>query len=413
MQENRSFDNYFGMLADYRRRNGFANADQIDGLPATASNPGFTLTGQLDPANPIAAFHSPSVCTDNLSGTWNEAHRNRNFVHPSAPDPAPLDGFVAEAANWARNNAGVDINGKRAMAFFTENEIPFYYALASNFAISDRYFCSLMTHTQPNRMYLLAGSSYGKITSLKNYPPPLNQAVDAKTIFDLCNENNISWKIYSHGRAAHPTTFTYLQLFKSYAAMGGASNPKIVDGGQFATDCQNGQLPQFSLIEIVPEGLDEHPGNNLQDGAAVVATYFRSLMNSPSWAKSAMILCYDEHGACFDHVSPPPAIAPDDIAPQFITPFDIPVGFDSYGFRVPFVMVSPWSRKNFVSHVVNDHTSILKLIETRFKMPALTRRDAAANDLTDMFDFSAPSFATPPTLPDPVHTGVCNKALLL
>jgi phospholipase C len=413
MQENRSFDNYFGMLADYRRRNGFPNADDIDGLPSNASNPGFITGGKLDPANPIAAFHSPSVCTDNLSSTWNESHRNRNFVHPAAADPAPLDGFVAEAANWARNNGGVDINGKRAMAFFTEKEIPFYYALASNFAISDRYFCSLLTHTQPNRMYLLAASSYGKITSLKNYPPPLNQAVDGKTIFDLCNENNVSWKIYSHGRATHPSTFTYLQLFKSYAAMGGAKNPNIVDGGQFATDCQNGTLPQFSLIEIVPEGLDEHPGNNLQDGAAVSATYFKALMDSPSWAKSAMILTYDEHGACYDHVPPPAAVTPDDIAPQYLTPFDVPVGFDSYGFRVPFVMVSPWSRKSFVSHVVNDHTSILKLIETRFKMPALTRRDAAASDLTDMFDFSAPAFATPPNLPDPVHTGVCNKALLL
>jgi phospholipase C len=137
-------------------------------------------------------------------------------------------------------------------------------------------------------------------------------------------------------------------------------------------------------------------------------------MNSPSWAKSAMILTYDEHGACYDHVAPPAAVTPDDIAPQYLTPFDVQVGFDQYGFRVPFVMVSPWSKKNFVSHVVNDHTSILKFIETRFKMPSLTRRDAAANDLTDMLDFTgAPAFATPPTLPDPVHNGVCNKNLLI
>jgi phospholipase C len=411
-QENRSFDNYFGMLADYRRRNGFPNADDIDGLPADASNPGFTATGQLDRANPIAAFHSPTVCTDDLSSTWNESHRNWDFAHPTT-DAGLLDGFVAEAAAWARNNKGIDVQGKRAMGFFTEKEIPFYYALASNFAISDRYFCSMLSHTQPNRMYMLSGSSYGKITSLKNYPPPLNGAVAGKTIFDLCNDHNVTWKIYSHGRAAKPSTFTYLQLFKSYAAMGGAKNPNIVDGGQFALDAQAGTLPQVSLIEIASGGLDEHPGNNLQDGAAVAATYFRALMGSPSWAKSAMILTYDEHGACYDHVPPPPAVPPDDIAPQFLTPFDVKVGFDRYGFRVPFVMVSPWSRKNFVSHVVNDHTSILKMIETRFNMPPLTRRDAVANDLTDMLDFSTgqPAFATPPTLPDPVHT-VCNKSLL-
>jgi phospholipase C len=410
MQENRSFDNYFGMLPDYRRRNGFPNADDIDGLPANASNPGFTADGQLDPANPVLAFHAPSVCSDNLSSTWNESHKNRNYVHP-ATAPAPLDGFVAEAAKSARATAGADINGRRAMGFYTEKDIPFYYALASNFAISDRYFCSILTHTQPNRMYLLAATSFGKITSLKNYPPPLNAPVVGKTIFDLCDEHNVTWKIYSQNKGNKPSQFTYFSLFQSFFNMGGANNPKIVDGGQFAIDAQNGTLPQFSLIEIVPEALDEHPGNNLQDGAATAATYIRALMNSPSWAKSAMIHTYDEHGACFDHVPPPQAVAPDDIAPQFLTTFDVQAGFDNYGFRVPFIMISPWSRKNFVSHVINDHTSILKFVETRFGMPPLTRRDAAAQDLTDMLDFSAPSFATPPDLPDPVHTGVCDITL--
>jgi phospholipase C len=342
----------------------------------------------------------PGVCHENLSSTWNESHKDWNFKLPASSDPA-LDGFVAIAAIWSRHNVGiksnvVDVLGKRAMGYFTENELPFYYELASQFPISDRYFCSLLTHTQPNRMYLLAGSSYGRITSLKNYPD--SSAIDAKTIYDLLSENNISWKIYIHNRHADPNSFTYFRMFRSYERMGGPSNPNIVDGAQFATDAQNGTLPQFSMIELTG-GYDEHPGNNIQVGANAVASYFTALMNSPSWQSSAMFFSYDEHGAFYDHVPPPSAVPPDDIAPMYVNHGDVQAGFDRYGFRVPFVVVSPWARKNYVSHTVADHTSILKFVETRFGLPNLTQRDASAHDLLDMFDFSAMSWKTPPDLP--------------
>lgn len=400
MQENRSFDHYFGMLPDYRRRNSIPGADDIDGLPANASNPSFTLDGKLDPANPVTAFHQTAVRHDNLSCTWNETHRNWNYLAPASPT-ATLDGFVAIAAIWSRNNASrpgvTDFEGRRAMGFYTDNELPFYYALASQFAISDRYFCSALTHTQPNRMYLLAGTSFGRITSLKNYPDP--SPVEGNTIFDLLNEHGISWKIYIHARNGNPNAFTYYRSFKSYSRNGGANNPRIVDGIEFSVDAQNGTLPQVSMIEVTG-GLDEHPGNNIQQGASVIRSYFMDLMHSPSWTKSAMMLTYDEHGALYDHVPPPPAVPPDDIAPMYLKPTDVQAGFDRFGFRVPFVMVSPWARKHYVSHAVADHTSILKFIETRFGLPSLTRRDAAAHDLLDMLDFSSMSWETPPNLPE-------------
>lgn len=401
MQENRSFDHYFGMLPDYRRRNNIPGADEIDGTPADASNPSYTLDNHLDPSNPVRPFHLSSACHENLSSTWNESHRDWNFHDPSSATPT-LDGFVAIAAAWSRNNVDtnpkvIDLAGKRAMGYYTEKDLPFYYSLASQFAMSDRYFCSALTHTQPNRMYLLAGSSYGRIASLKDYPLPYSTAVDAKTIYDLLTEHKISWKIYIHKRD-NPNSYTYFRMFKSYDRMGGPSNPNIVDGSQFAADAQNGTLPQFSMIEFTG-GYDEHPGNNIQVGADAVASYFTALMKSPSWPKSAMILVYDEHGAFYDHVAPPTAIPPDDIAPIYLTPHDVQAGFDRYGFRVPFVMVSPWAKKNYVSHQVADHTSILKFVETRFKLPSLTRRDAAAHDLLDMFDFTQMTWKTPPSLP--------------
>jgi phospholipase C len=411
MQENRSFDHYFGMMPDYRQRMGIPGGSDIDGLPANASNPSYTLDNQLDSANLVTAFHQTAVKHENLSCTWNETHRNWNFHNPASPNPV-LDGFVAIAAIWSRNNIAtpgvVDIMGQRAMGYYTDQELPFYYALASQFAMSDRYFCSALTHTQPNRMYLLAGSSYGRITSLKNYPDPT--AVDAKTIFDLLTEHGISWKIYIHHRTGNPNAFTYYRSFKSYARNGGLNNPNIVDGSEFATDATNGTLPQVAMIEVTG-GLDEHPGNNIQQGSSVVRSYFMDLLHSPSWASSAMMLTFDEHGGLYDHVIPPAAVPPDDIAPMYLSPTDVQAGFDRYGFRVPFVMVSPWAKKNFVSHTVADHTSILKFIETRFGLPSLTRRDAAAHDLQDMFDFSAMSWPKPPDLPDQPITGSTTSSI--
>src|SRR5262249_36238126 len=126
-----------------------------------------------------------------------------------------------------------------------------------------------------------------------------------------------------------------------------------------------------------------------------------------SWKNSIMMLTYDEGGGFYDHVAPPAAVKPDDIEP-ILNPTDIQGSFDRYGFRVPFAMISPWAAKNFVSHQVADHTSILKLIETRFDLQPLTARDAAAHDLTDMLDFTAMSWETPPTLPEQPDTEVCD-----
>src|SRR5207253_8247873 len=144
---------------------------------------------------------------------------------------------------------------------------------------------------------------------------------------------------------------------------------------------------------------DEHPCSNIQVGEAWVAQVTDALFKSPDWGSSALFYTYDENGGFYDHLPPPPAVVPDDIPPM-LEQGDTPGAFDRYGFRVPVVVVSPYSKAHFVSHRVNDHTSILRFIEVRFGLPALTRRDAAANPMLEFFDFSHPSFATPPTLPD-------------
>jgi phospholipase C len=123
------------------------------------------------------------------------------------------------------------------------------------------------------------------------------------------------------------------------------------------------------------------------------------LMASPSWQDSVFILTYDEGGGVYDHVAPPSAVHPDGIAPIDLTPSDIPGDFDRYGFRMPLIVVSPFTRPHYVSHTPADFTAILKLIETRFNLPSLTRRDAAQMDMSEFFDFANVPWRVPPTPP--------------
>jgi len=195
---------------------------------------------------------------------------------------------------------------------------------------------------------------------------------------------------------------------------------------QLTTDMQNGTLPQVSFLE--PAGyveLDEHPGTddnqpvgNLQTGVKYIAGIINTLMTSPSWKDTVLILTYDEAGGFYDHVPPQLATPPDPI--QFPTdlitnPPDICLndttdqicGFYYTGYRLPLIVISPFTQANYVSHTVMDYTAILKLIETRFNLPNLTARDAAQPSMGEFFDFVKVPWATPPTPPAPTGGMPC------
>ena len=142
---------------------------------------------------------------------------------------------------------------------------------------------------------------------------------------------------------------------------------------QYYKDAAAGKLPQVAFVESDPFGdvnheSDEHPPANVQVGEKFTHDVMQALVNSPNWSSSAMFLTYDEHGGYYDHVAPPPAPKPDNIAPM-LQPGDTPAAFDRYGIRVPAIVISPYARKHFVSHTVYDHTSILRFIEKRFGLP--------------------------------------------
>jgi phospholipase C len=363
MQENRSFDHYLGHLVG----NG---QDDVD----VANDTAFNLA---DDGSRVTWHHAGAACLDDTNHSWSASHLAWN--------QGKNDGFVHASAG-ANDSGGHDPSGSRVMSFYDASDLPFYYWLASTFATSDRYFCDVLGPTFPNRMYLYAGSSFGLVTD----------DVDTdihKTIFHVLSERGISWKVYQSDIAAAFETASFL-----VDGLGHVSSL-----GDFTDDARRDQLPMVSFIDPTflatgATATDEHPPSDVQVGQQFVARLVSTLMTSASWDRSAMFITYDEAGGFYDHVPPPPACLPGGTQPAQQANLG---GFDRYGFRVPLFVVSPYAKAHMVSHVVHSHASILRFIEARFGIPALTGRDANADALFDMFDFANPPFLTPPDLEVP------------
>jgi phospholipase C len=381
MQENRSFDHYFGQLHYEGQR-------RAEGEPRNASNP--------DPTNPsgppIRAFHQSHTCeVADLNHGWDGTHHEVNG--------GAMDGFTAQ------NIDDADPTGHRTMGVYDTVELPFYYALYKTFAMGDRYFCSVLGPTFPNRYYFLAGTSFGHISN--EFPPDTTQFTQ-RSIFNLLDEADppVTWKIY----------WSILPFGDLFAYVRNERQANVVPIAQFFDDAQHGVLPQVSFVDPIFVGLpnvenDEHPPANVQVGEKFVSDVIGALFASPQWGRSALFVNYDEHGGFYDHVPPPAACVPDGIPPN-LGPDDVNAAFDRYGIRVPVVVVSPFSRRHYVSHVVHDHTSVLRFIETRFDLPALTARDANADPMLEFFNFGHPGFRNPPALPaayvNPVEAAACG-----
>jgi phospholipase C len=370
MQENHSYDNYLGML---RRPSADGFRLGPDGLPR-ASNP--YPDGSIQ-----HAFRMPTTCQlpSRPSQEWTASH--------NAYDNGKMDGFVSTPIDPLTT----EIVGGVAMGYWQEEDLPFYYSLYRQFPIADRYFCSLLGQTFPNRRYLLAATSIGQIddlgVSLTDYPAN-------GTIFDQLDAHGITWKDYF---TTTPSTELFPKLYLNNVGT------KVVPIADFFTDAAAGTLPNYCLVEPDFGNQSEENPQNIAVGEEFAASVINAVINGPDWDRTLLILTYDEHGGYYDHVPPPAAIPPDSIGPSLEDPRENPFdGFARYGFRVPFAIVSPWARRHYVSHRVFDHTSILKLVETKWNLPALTYRDANALPMLDMLDFHQPAFAEPPQLAQPL-----------
>ncbi len=379
LQENRSFDSYFGMLGPYKASEGLAN--DLDGLNLNTTLP--NTQGQ-----PVHPFHFQTVCTENLSPAWNESHTD--------VDGGLMDGFMRTTTSVPST---IDPTGTRAMGYYDQSDLPYYYEAAARFATSDRFFSPVLTNTVPNRLYMFTGTSFGNA-----FPPtPPAGGFTQPTIFAHLDQAGVSWRYY-YQDAVSSALIQEFSIYKTDAA-------KVVPIANWANDVLNeSTLPSVIFIERASQSnRDEHPGANIQAGAADVSNIVNTLLSSPSWQDSALILAYDEGGGLYDHVLPAREVVPDSLTP-ILKSSDKPGAFNQTGFRVPLVIFSPWAKPSFVSHTTRDYTSILRLIEDRFNVAPLTLRDANADDMMDFFDFSgAPPLLTPPALPPQPTDGNCQQ----
>jgi phospholipase C len=440
MMENHSYDNYLGMLAG--RGEGFPLGP--DGNPQVA-NPDSA-------GEPVRAHHlTATVQRPKIpSQSWHATHHQWN--------EGKLDGFVTSTQVVVPETGEIDpaaCQGAAAavgMGYWTEDDLPFYYGLARTFPVADRWFGSCLGPTFPNRRFLIAGTAHGLIddapSDLLDYPP-------AGTIFDVLDRHGISWVNYHPvGRGDSPFR-RYLQHRRKTARRrilsGLRSLPKAPSGvekdmqftadifpvglrrfarhirsnDQFFTDAANGTLPAFSIVDPDFRAYSEENPQDIQKGESFAAAVINAVLQGKGWADTLLLWVYDEHGGYYDHVPPPEAVPPDDVEghsligspglaqtvlkallPKLIRSIHSqdqgPQRYDRYGFRVPAVVVSPYARPDYVCHEVFDHTSVLKLVEQKWNLPPLTRRDEAAVAPLDALDLSAPpAFLEPPKLPEP------------
>ena len=387
LQENRSFDSYFSKLGDYA-----VNHDGIAGYSINAGyNPNVILpllgggTGHL--------FHEPTVRTDNLSPSWDESHFD---IDQQSDGSFKMDRFALTSGSV---KSATDPKGLRALGQYDNTDLPYYYELATQFATSDSFHSSMLANTVTNRQFMFCATSQGRI-----FPSPTGHPLwTCPTIFSSLQNAGVSWSYYDKDGI-------FLAGFADW------NNPAIQTKTApiqnyfdiLARPTADHDLP--SVVWIDPgsggSGLDEHPDNNIQFGAAYVKTIIDALMNSSAWNDSVFILAYDEGGGLYDHVPPFTVVAPDATPPQ-LGPNDLPGDFTLSGFRVPIIVISPFVKPHFVSHTNRELTSILKLIETRFNLQPLTARDAAADNMTEFFDLvNPPAFLTPPPLPAQPTSGL-------
>lgn len=504
LQENHTFDNYFGMLNPYRHANNWYMGDdgkdyEVDGIDDKLS----IISNTNDQGTTYQLFKLKSACVDDMSSDWLASYGDVDTYNFTTTRSIAMDGFVHDAEGYASScsqspsscaGSFTDTAGQRAMGYYDQDMLNYYYYMASQFAVSDRWFSPVADKSIANRIATFTGgTTQGLVRDPGNEDHLPQLAID--NIFEELDQAKVSWKIYytvtqgfcleeddcvGGSNAEYPATdfsnlsYSYQYLYQPVngepctpptqpsSVVGDSSNSFCIDPTHIApiadpnygyyADLANGTLPSFAFIEAGYGQNDEHPGsqNSVLLGQTEVAKVVNALMSSSSWKDSVFFFSYDEGGGPYDHVPPVPGHSNDNTDPvlgsesvsQIPDISTIAVNPDSYnpcvppggtptthcdlttadpganpndvaaqqgfagqlGFRLPNIVISPFTRKHYVSHIPMDHTAVIKFVEDRFIGPQahLTARDAAQPNLLDFFDFTNIPWATPPTPPTPV-----------
>jgi len=384
MLENRSFDHMLGFL--YADSGNVAPTGQaFEGLKGTESNSdgkgGTVKVYKVDPSGAYAYFTPGADPGEGYTATDSQL-----FGTTTAPTPAVAtnSGFVTDFAytlSWQSKETGWSILPGTAasdiMGMFTPEMLPVLSGLARGYAVCDQWFSSVPTETLPNRAFVSAATSQGHMDDkTKTYTCP--------SIFGLLTKNQLNWAIYGYN--AEPLTRL------NFPDTTNAPESHFGQFPDFQKAAAAGTLPPYTFLEPSWEstGNSQHPNYNVALGEQLIHDVYYALRNGPNWNKTLLIITYDEHGGCYDHVAPPlGAVPPDNSAGE--DGFD----FKRFGVRVPTVLVSPLIAAGTVfrvpaNSVPLDHTSILKTVEQRWNLPALTARDAAAPGVGAVLTLTTP-----------------------
>jgi phospholipase C len=502
LQENHTFDNYFGMLNPYRKANAWNVGDdgvdyEVDGIDDKLSS----ISNKNDEGTAFPLFKFTSTCIDDESSDWLASYGDVNPYDFTTTRQIQMSGFVHDAEGFAKSCAAAgatcsgnftDLTGQRAMGYYDQDYLNYYYYMASQFAVSDRWFSPVSSKSIDNRIATFTGGTTQGLVKDPGGDDHLPQ-LDIPSIFQELQGANVSWKIYytvtqglcpagdaectGGANANFPATDFSTLLYSTQflyqnptgaactaptqpsSTVGDSSNSFCIDTNhiapvsQYFTDLTNGTLPSFAFIEAGYGNNDEHPGSgqSVLTGQAQVAKLVNSLMSSSSWASSIFFFSYDEGGGPFDHVPPVPghsndftstslgafpdisqiSVNPDPYNPCVPSggipnlhcdlsstdpgakPTDAPAvqGFSAQlGFRLPNIVISPFTRKHYVSHTPMDHTAVIKFVENLFigGSAHLTPRDAAQPNLLDFFDFPKAPWIVAPTPPPAASNDACN-----
>ncbi|MCL5256587.1 MAG: alkaline phosphatase family protein [Chloroflexi bacterium] len=371
MQENRSFDSYFGTYPG------------ADGIPA-----GVALEGS--PGSPqLAPYHDTNNVNRGGPHGWDASK--------AAINGGKMDGFLKESLRGGKGGDGLPPceppgpncppgrNPLDVMGYHDFNEIPNYWNYAHLYVLQDRMFESVASYSLPAHLYMLAAQSGGYVGSSGQ---PIPSAYTFPEITELLTSGKIDWKYYvtsgseldpEDGYIAgtpsqqkqHPKMYTYWNPLPAFPSVKNdpAQWKRLVDTSQFYRDAQNGTLPQVSWV-IPSNEVSEHPPFGVREGMAYVTGLVNAVMQSPDWDTTAIFISWDDWGGFYDHVAPPQ------------------VDEFGYGVRVPGLVISPYAKQGFVDHSTYSFDSWLRIVERRFGVPSMTDRDAEANDMLAAFDFN-------------------------
>ncbi|HEX3541996.1 MAG TPA: alkaline phosphatase family protein [Acidimicrobiales bacterium] len=368
MMENRSFDHLLGWLPG------------ADGRQAGLTFP--DITGRRHPTHDLGL---------DVTGCG-----NTDPDHSWPGGQIQLDGGKMDG--WLLTPHSRSVADVYPIGYYTPATLPVLAALAQNYATLDGYFCSIMAETYPNRIYLHAGrTDRDHNLDPPGVSPPPNKVATIPTIWDRLGAAGVSRRYY-YG----DTPFLGLWGLKYFTIFAPYS--------QFLTEAAAGILPHVSFLDPTFNNdqnleADQHPFADVQVGDRFLAQVYHAVRTSPQWSRTVLVVTWDEWGGFYDHVTPPRVV--DDTDPATV---DHRCGVDGcggppdyrqLGFRVPAIVISPWSPAGVVHGGPYEHTSILRMIESRWNLPPLTARDANAKNLADVLNFNAPNTVAAGAIPSP------------